>query len=632
MGTNYANEHGEVTDQLLNYYEERAKGGAGLVIVGSTGVDAPRGNAIARQLRIDDHRYIAGLSKLAKRIRNHGATAFVQLNHAGGGTTRKKTQGEQPVVPSDIPNAYNARNPHVLATEEVTDIAEKHVEGAARAEHAGFDGVELHCGHGYLLEQFISARTNKRTDRYGGDLEARMRLPLAIVEGICERTGTEFGLSVRLTVEEFVPNGQEIEDSRRVARMLEDAGVDIINVTTGTYGSAPKTIEPMSYEEAWRAHYAAKIGEVVDIPTIAVGVIRQPETANSIIADDVSDFVAIGRGHISDPHFARKAKTGQIEELNRCISCNIGCVGDGIFSHKPMGCSVNPAVGREAEFASIEQASNQQDVLVVGGGPAGIEAAVWSARRGHNVSLYEATDQLGGQLTLAAKAPGKEKIGWFRDYLEHELDTAAVDVHLDTPVEAATVRDANPDAVVVATGAQPQSLDVPGIDQDHVYQAWDILAEHESVDGSALIIGGGGVGCDTAEWLAERGHQVTILEYADRLAPRKEVISRLEMLDQFGDRENLDWETDCQVTSVEESAVMVVDSDGTEAAFTADSVVLAVGHRGNDELVADLDPLATDVYVVGDARESRNIDAATDDGTGAGLSIGARDPSFTPRL
>jgi 2,4-dienoyl-CoA reductase-like NADH-dependent reductase (Old Yellow Enzyme family)/thioredoxin reductase len=632
MGTNYANERGEVTDQLLDYYEERARGGAGMVIVGSTGVDGTRGNAIARQLRIDDHRYIAGHSKLATRIQNHGATAFIQLNHAGGGTTVKKTQGERPVVPSEVSRAYNARDPHVLTTEEVEELVEKHVAAAARAERAGFDGVELHCGHGYLLEQFMSARTNERTDRYGGDLEARLQFPLEIVEGIRERVGPRFGLSVRLTVEEFVPDGQEIDDSKRVAALFESAGIDVINVTTGTYGSAPQTIEPMRYEEAWRAHYAATVGEVVDIPTIAVGVIRQPETANDLVADDVTDFVAIGRGHVSDPHFARKAKAGQTEDLNRCIGCNIGCVGDGIFSHKPMGCSVNPTVGREAEFASIEPAPDQQEVLVVGGGPAGMETAVWSARRGHDVTLCEASDELGGQLNLAAKAPGKEKIDWFNEYIQHQLDEADVDVQLGTSVDTETVREAAPDAVVVATGAHPQSLDVPGVELEHVSQAWDVLAEREAIEGSVLIIGGGSVGCDTAEWLAERGHDVTILEYADQLAPRKEVISRIDMLDQFHDRENLDWETDCQVTEITNSAVTVADSNGVESTFVADSVVLAVGHEGKDSLAGQLDSLPVDVYVVGDARASRNIDSATDDGTNVGLSIGAPDPSFTPRL
>lgn len=629
IGTNYAGERGEVTDRMIEYYAERARGGVGLIVVEVASVDAPVGNAIANQLRIDEDAFVPGLSRLAGRIGDHGATTFVQLHHAGGQTSERKTGGARPVAPSRTESGFSCDDPHVLETGEVEELVERFVAGARRAKKAGFDGVEVHAAHGYLIEQFLSPRTNEREDRYGGDLEGRTRFVREVLEGIRERVGDRFGISVRLSADEFVEDGYGLEEGKRIAEILEESGVDVINVTAGTYGSATKTLEPMAYEEGWRTYLAREIGEVVDVPTIAVGVIRGPETAEEVLAED-ADFVAIGRGHISDPHIARKAREGRSEEINKCIGCNIGCLGEGTFADRLMGCTINPAVGREREFATLEPAAERKEVFVVGAGPAGIEAAIRATDRGHDVTLADRRDDIGGLLHVAAEPPGKDKLEWYLTYLETQLEDRPIDLRLGETVDREGVLEADPDAVVLATGTRPAGLDVPGVDREHVLQAWDVLAGESPVsEGPVVIVGGGQAGCDTAEYLAGEGFEVTIVEALGTIAPDQERISRIDLLERLSADERISWHTEHAVVSIEESSVRV-DADGERQTFEAGAVILATGSVPNDELAGELVDEPCEVYLVGDARESRNVYHATSEGAEAGLSIGARNPTYSP--
>ncbi|WP_254769204.1 FAD-dependent oxidoreductase [Salinilacihabitans rarus] len=631
MGTNYADENGAVTERMLDYYAERARGGVGMVVVEVAAVEYPAGKAITRQLRIDDDKYVAGLSRLADRIGAHGARSVVQIHHAGRQTTTGTTEGVRPVAPSAVPDGFLGTEPRPLEAAEVEAMTERFVDAAERAQAAGFDGVELHAAHGYLVGQFISSRTNRRDDRYGGDLEGRMTFPLDIVDGIRERVGDGFTVGVRLSADEFVEGGNDLADAKRAASTFEESGVDYVSVTSGIYESMPKLLEPMRFEEGWRTYLADEIGDVVDVPTIAVGSIRQPSTAAATLEAGHADLVAVGRGLIADPHFPRKAKAGRVADINRCIGCNLGCLGEGIFADRTMGCTVNPTVGREREFATLEKAPETKRVLVAGGGPAGAEAAAWAAVRGHDVTLYEEREAIGGQLELAAAPPGRGKIEWFREHLERELDRHEVDVRLGERLDRETVERADPDAVVVATGARPGVPDVDGAADEDVLQVWDVLtgAVPDDAD-SVAIVGAGQAGIETAEFLADRGIEVTLLEMRDEIAPEMEAITRFDVLERYGERDDISWHTGVRVTAIEDGTVVAAAEDGTERRFEADAVALATGSEPNDGLVEALADVDADVYVVGDAREPGNILHAVEEGCETGLSIGARYPTTSP--
>lgn len=631
MGTNYANETGGVTDRMVEYYAERARGGVGLIIVEVAAVEYPRGKAITRELSIADNKHIAGLSRLAEQIKNHGAGCYIQLHHAGRQTTTAETEGLEPVAPSPVKEEFLGTEPRALETSEVEDMVERFIAGAERAHDAGFDGVELHGAHGYLVGQFMSSRTNEREDRYGGDLEDRMTFPLEILGGIRDRLGDSFGLGVRISADEFVEGGNDVDDAKEAAKMIEEAGADFVHVSSGIYESMPTILEPMRYEEAWRTYLADEIGDVVEIPTIAVGSIRQPETAERVLEDGQADFVAIGRGLITDPRFLEKAREGREAEINRCIGCNLGCLGEGIFAGKLMGCTVNPEVGREREFAELGEAPHAQSVLVAGAGPGGAEAAIWASNRGHDVTVWEADDEIGGQLDLAAAPPGRGKIDWFREYLETQLENQDIDVRLGERVDRDLVVREDPDAVVVATGARPHTPDIEGVDREHVVHVWELLDDVPALEAnSAVVVGAGQSGCEAAEFLAGKDVETRIVEMLDEIAPDMEPITRFDTLERYEESDHLAWDTGRRVSAIEESSIVAVDEDGTEHRYDADLVVLATGSEPNDELAEELADLDVDVYVVGDATKPTNILHAVEDGCEVGISIGTERPTYSP--
>ncbi|NPV53545.1 MAG: FAD-dependent oxidoreductase [Firmicutes bacterium] len=619
MGTNLASETGAVTDRMIAYYKERAKGGAGLIIVEIVCVDSPVGRAIPNQVRLDMNTYIAGHNELVEAVHFYGVKIIPQLHHAGRQTTPDSTDGMQPVAPSPIPCEFLQVQPRELATSEVEVLVAKFVDAAVRARNAGYDGVEIHGAHGYLITQFMSPRTNKRLDKYGGDTNGRMRFALEIIQGIRDKLGRDFPITFRMSADEFMEGGLTLQESKKIARILQDAGVDALHVSAGAYGSMPTILEPMQYNEGWRVYLAEEIKKVVDIPVITVGVIRHPDFAERVLAEGRADFVSVGRTLLADPEWPVKAMEGRQEDIRRCISCNIGCIGNRVFQSLHIRCTVNALTGREVEFGELKPANPIKRIMIVGGGPAGMEAARVAATRGHRVALYEKAGELGGQVRLASVPPGKDKIGWTIDYLDTQIRKLGVDIRLNTEVTPEIVARENPDVVIIATGATPIIPDEAGWPRANVATAWDVLRGVVEVNGQRVVVAGGGMtGCETALFLVERNKHVVIIEMLDRIASDMEPISRISLSKDL-EEARVEILTGVRLSEVKDNGVVVMDHDWRTRFIPADKVVLALGSRPFNPLEAQIRALK-ELYVIGDAQHpGKLIDAIRE-----GFEIGWR--------
>lgn len=613
MGTNLASETGAVTPAMVHYYRERAKGGVGLIITEINSVDSPQGYAIANQLSIHDNSYIAGHNELVEAVKEHGAKIITQLHHAGRQTTEENTFGLQPVAPSAIPDPYTNVVPRELTISEIEEIIEKFVKAAIRAQNAGYDGVEIHGAHGYLVGQFMSPFSNKRNDLYGGDLDGRMRFPLEIVKGIKEATKGSFPVLFRFSADEFVEDGNHLDEAKQIARMLQDAGVDALDVSSGVYASMPTILEPMSYPEGWRVYLAENIKKEVQIPVITVGVIRSPKTAEGILAAGRADFVALGRTLIADPEWPLKAMEGRVEDIRKCITCNIWCIGERVFKNLHVRCTVNPVAGRELEYPLITSTLSPGHFAVIGGGPAGMEAARVLATAGHRVTLFEKEPELGGQIKMAAVPPGKEKIRWATDYLQNQIHKLGVEVHLNTHAGADTLQGMDIDGVILATGAAPLVPDIPGVHNPNVTTAWDLLAGRYQVGNRVVIAGGGSVGCETALFLKHQGIDVTVVEMEDEPAVDTEPISRMSLLEELK-KSGVRTITGLAVREIKPDGVVAVDSRWNEQWLPCTHVVLSVGSVPVNQLEGELRQRNMRVFVIGDAKKPRKLNHAIADG------------------
>jgi 2,4-dienoyl-CoA reductase-like NADH-dependent reductase (Old Yellow Enzyme family)/NADPH-dependent 2,4-dienoyl-CoA reductase/sulfur reductase-like enzyme len=621
MEPNFGSSTGEVTEQMIRYYEERAKGGVGLIVIHIVCFDYPVGKAVTNQISADNDKFIPGLSRLAETIHNWGAKCVVQLHHAGRQTRPEWIEGMQPVAPSDVPcpwlsePPYNAQ-PRALTYEEVQGLVTKFVNATVRVAEAGFDGVQMHGAHGYLLGQFMSPLSNKRNDRYGGDFYRHMRFIREIIAGIRQELGLYFPILFRWSADEFFPGGITLEGPEGsgtgidIAKAVEAAGVDCLCVSCGNYGSAATLLEPMSYEEGWRAYMAEKIKKQVKIPVTTVGVLRSPEIAERILLDGKADFVEIGRQLITDPEWPKKALEGRVEDILKCISCN-HCIGARVFAMTFMTCTQNPEVGREYKdgWVPMKPAEKKKKVMVVGGGPAGMEAARVAALRGHTVVLCEKGDKLGGQLRLASLAPFKDKINWVTDWLITQVNKVGVKVETGATVDEQKIKAEKPDVVIIATGAEPLIPDIPGITGPNVITYQDLLSGAKSVPGKNVIVAGGGeVGLECATYLAKQGKQVTIVEALDDILLDVEPITKADMvfvrLPQLG----VKWVTKTPIIEVTNKGVITADKVGNRTLMEADNVIVALGTKPVKELEAIARGAGvSEVYVVGDAKSSRKI-------------------------
>ncbi len=618
MLVGYGHLDGRVSQSTIDYYEARAQGGAGLIIVEAACIDTPAGQEGIGQLNIDNNSYVEGLTRLSQSIKKHGARAFIQLLHAGRQTTSKIT-GQQPVAPSPVPCRITAELPRKLEIPEIHAIESKFIKAAAYARAAGFDGVEIHAAHGYLINQFLSGHSNQRSDSYGGSLDNRMRILLNIISGIKQST-PDLALSVRINIDDFVPGGLKADESSTICRFLEQAGVNMINCTCGTYESGLTSIEPSSYTEGWRIYLAEEIKKAVSIPVAGGGMVSSPEFASELLEKDRCDLVFLGRSLLADAQWTEKARVGKIEDIRPCIRCN-ECISNN-FQGLPVSCTVNPQTGRERQFshARIKTAAKSR-IAVIGSGPAGLQTAISLSRLGLEVILYEKEAQAGGLMNLAGIPPHKQRVAELRDYMLRQLKQSRIEKIFGHEFTIADVDDIQPDGIVLATGSIPLLPDIEGLENSRYCTLEEILNKKVPLKlQHVIVIGGGKNGCETADFLLELGNQVTIIEQGSILAPGMEKKNRRDLMNRLN-AGGVIKRTSCQVTKIDHNLLWINDGKGTPEMMEADAIVVAAGYKPHHPLYMQLRNLDDDLFVIGDALRVRGFRSAILEGEMTAYSI-----------
>lgn len=625
MRTAYATLSGEATQRTIDHYVERAKGGVGVVTVGNISIHLPQA---LNQLVLDSDWLLMGHYELVEKVHAYGAKIIAQLNHPGRQKYPEASHPEEEMVSSSsLPMTSLGRvfpTPKALSKGEIYQFIERYASAAERAKRVGYDMVELHGGHGYLINQFISPFMNKRTDEFGDSLENRMRFPLELIRAVRKAVGPDFPIGFRLSAVEFVSGGITLDQSTTIAQMLEAAGVAYINVSAGIAEAINKVIDLMRDPEGWREYIWEAIKKAVKVPIFAGGGLRHPDFCERLLEQGKTDFIGLARPLLADPEWPKKAEEGRVEDIRLCISCN-ECLAGSARRRRGGGarrCAVNAASGREREFALVTQAPAPKRVMVIGGGPAGLEAARVAAMRGHKVTLYEKREMLGGQLLIAGKPQSKRRVLWLCDYLSTQMKKLGVEVELGVEVTPGVVEEAKPDALVVATGAEPALLDIPGVSGKGVVGAWDLLREKTKHEKERIaVVGGGLLGCEVAEYLLESENMVTIIEQLHSVASDMEPSNRFGMLEHFKER-NVVILTRRKAARITESGVQIANlSNGQEELVEADQVVIAVGVKPVNALAGVLEGMVPELYSVGDCNEPRVIMEAVYEGSLAGRQI-----------
>jgi 2,4-dienoyl-CoA reductase-like NADH-dependent reductase (Old Yellow Enzyme family)/thioredoxin reductase len=615
MVMNYCNDDGTATERYIAYHEAKARGGWGLIITEDYAVD-PKGRGFPNIPGLWDDSQIEGHAELTRRIHDIGGTIFAQIYHCGRQTSSLLI-GSQPVAPSPLPCPFVQEMPRELTAVEIREIVEKFGDCALRAQRAGFDGIEVHGAHGYLIAQFMSPYSNKRVDEYGGSLMNRLRFPLEILANIRLKTGGDFPVMFRISGDEMVPGGRTIEETKAIALLLEEDGVDAIHVSAGTYGSGYAIVPPAAVAHGWITGYAQEVRRVVEIPVVTVGRITDPLLAEAIIAGGKADLVAMGRGSLADPDLPNKAAAGRYEDINFCIGCMQGCMGM-ISLYQPATCLVNPTLGREEELR-IRPAKEKKKVFIAGAGPAGMEAAMVAAKRGHEVHLFEKEGRVGGQYSLAATPPAKGEITAFIVWLKKQLADAGVSIHMNKELTEEIVSREKPDVVVIATGSMPAPLNVPGV-KGHSVTAHDILEGRANTGRRVVIIGGGMIGTETANHLANHGKRVTIVEMLPAVAQDEQDHVRLFLLKELAEK-HVTIHVNATVISVSDGELVIERNGRREAIGPFDTVVTAAGLRPCNELQSKLEGKGGRLLTIGDAAGVRKALDAIAEGYRAGLEI-----------
>lgn len=612
METNLAGPNGEVTPAMIAYYAERAAGGIGMVTVEFTCVDRSDGLACAPQLSLDSTQLIAGHSRLAEAIQAWGARACLQLHHAGRQTVPANINGSQPIGPSEFQSPVYRVGPRAMTESDIERIIKRFAQAAGHARSAGYDAVELHGAHGYLLGQFLSPWTNRRNDAWGGDFQRRLAFPLAVIRAVKERIGS-MPLIYRLSADEMVEGGLTIQDTTLIAPRLVEAGVDALHVSTGVAERLDTNVEPIHFDDAWRLPLARKIREAVSVPVIGVGVIRTPETALEAITRGDIDLVALGRALLADPHWAAKAYNGQSVPIRPCTSCN-WCI-DRLSHHRTIGCAENPRTGREEDLP-LRPLLQPRNAVVVGAGPGGMVAALLLDQAGFSTTLYEKRSILGGGLIASATPPGKDKITRYHKYLEQRIRSSQVQLQLGHSPKATEISALHPSIVIMATGAAIQPLSLPGASLPHVAQAYDaVMQDVELTKGPIVVLGGGETGCEVAELAAERGAEVVLITRSPlkQLARSAEAIYRRHLVQKLRANPRITILASATILEITADTVELSLENGEHLSIPAAQVLAALGRNTKSELADELKALDMNVFTIGDAKRISRIGEAVRD-------------------
>jgi 2,4-dienoyl-CoA reductase-like NADH-dependent reductase (Old Yellow Enzyme family)/thioredoxin reductase len=626
MGTNFAKQNGELSEDHIRYYEQRARGGVGLIMAENMDIDYPQGSNGTTQLRIDRDNFMPRLYELCEAVHRQGAKIGVQINHAGAATMESRI-GCQPISASNIPSKAGGEVPRPMTVEEIEHVVKKFGEAAKRAQACGFDAVEIHAGHSYLLSQFLSPLTNDRTDEFGGSPENRARFTTMVVKEVRRQVGPMFPVFIRISADELMEGGNTLDDTIEYLQYFVD-DVDVIDVSAGLAGAIQKQIDVDYLPDGWRSFMARRVKDAYGKPCITVGNIRDPQVAEDILERGDADLIGIGRGLIADPAWAAKAKAGRVEDIRKCISCNIGCAGHRIGLNQPMRCTVNPDLFHNDDYKK-RRVLKPCNVVVVGGGTAGLEAACTAAEVGCTTFLFEVKDHVGGLAATISHIPEKDRIMDFPAYLERRARRLHnLFILTSTPATIERVRGCNPDIIVNATGSNPLLPPIAGLRErinaadGNVVTALEMINRidtyPEDMTGKrVVIIGGGATGLDIMGVFAPRGADVTVIERGPALGSGLDPVTKSDTADKLK-KYDVRQMTKTSLEEVRDDCFVVTDEQGAQVEIPYDYGFVALGMRSNNPVLDEFESAFADdpveIYNIGDSKRSRQIIHGTQEG------------------